>query len=295
VSVTGLRRAFRAAYRDLQKHRALQVSAALSYYMVLSVFPALIFLSAVMASIPLPGLFGHTVDLMSRILPADTVVMLQPVLRDLLAANRTPWLSFGMVGTIWVASTAFGAFIEALDIAYDVKEGRPFWKTSLLAIGLAAITGGLLLSALAVTIVGPRFGIWLANRIYLSREFVLLWPVIHWVIAITFTVLTVELLYFLAPNVKQRFLATLPGTFLAVACATSFSYFLGLYFRHVANYSHTYGTLGGFMAFMTWVYWNSLAVLVGAEVNAELAKESREGQLLPKVEAVAENPVDRAA
>jgi len=78
-----------------------------------------------MASIPLPGLFGHTVDLMSRILPADTVVMMQ-LLRVLLAASRTPWLSFGMVGTIWMASTAFGAFIEALDIAYDVKEGRPF-------------------------------------------------------------------------------------------------------------------------------------------------------------------------
>ena len=77
-----------------------------------------------------------------------------------------------MLGTIWMASTAFDAVIEALDIAYDVDDLRPFWKTRLLAVGLAAISGGLLLVALAVTIVGPRFGDWLAARLELSTLFV---------------------------------------------------------------------------------------------------------------------------
>ena len=294
MSRAGLRQAFAAAYRNVLKHHTLQVSAALSYYLVLSVFPALIFLSAVMASLPLPDLFERVLDLMSRLLPADTMRVVQSVLRDL-AANHKPWLSFGMVSTIWVASAAFDAMIEALDIAYDVKEGRPFWKTRLLAIELAAISGGLLLSALAVMVVGPRFGTWLAARIYLSQEFVLRWPVIHWAIAIVFTLTAVELLYFLAPNVKQRFLATLPGAILAVTCWIGLSYLLGFYFRHFANYSPTYGALGGVMAFMTWFYWNSFALLVGAELNAELAKQSAEGRLPPKEPPVAEDTLDRAA
>jgi membrane protein len=295
VTRVGLRRAFTATYRDLLDHHTLQVAAALSYYLALSVFPALIFLSAVMASIPLPDLFARVLDLMSRLLPSDTMRMIHSVLTDLLAANKKSWLSFGMVGTIWVASGAFGAIIEALDIAYDVAETRAWWKTRLLAIGLSGMTAALLLSALAVMILGPRFGAWLAARVYLSRAFVLLWPAIHWAIAITFTLITVELLYFFAPNVKQRFGATLPGAILAVACWLGFSYGLGFYFRHLANYSRTYGTLAGFIAFMTWFYWNSLALLVGAELNSELAKESDQGQLLPKAEAVAEKPWDRAA
>jgi membrane protein len=82
--------------------------------------------------------------------------------------------------------------------------------------------------------------------------------------------------------VKQRLLATLPGAILAVLCWVGFSYLLGFYFRHVANFSRTYGTLGGFIAFMTWSYWNSFALLVGAELNAELASESEKGSLQQK-------------
>ena len=204
-------------------------------------------------------------------------------------------LILGLLTAAWSGSSIFGALRQALNAAYSVEETRPWWKTRLLAIGLSAMAAILLLSALAVMIVGPRFGGWLAARIYLSREFVLLWPAVHWAIAITFTLFTVELLYFFAPNVKQRFLATLPGAILAVACWLGFSYGLGFYFRHIANYSRTYGTLAGFIAFMTWFYWNSLALLAGAELNAELAKESAKGQLQPKEELGEEERLDRAA
>jgi membrane protein len=297
VTLAGLGRAFKGTYRDLLDHHPLQVAAALSYYLVLSVFPALIFLSAMMASVPLPNLFDRVLGLMWQLLPADSMRMIHSVLADLLAANRKSWLSFGMIATIWAGTAAFDAMIEALDIAYDTRETRPWWKTRLLAIGLAAMAAALLLSAVTVMILGPRFGEWLAARIYLSRVFVLLWPVMHWAIAVTFTLVTVELLYFLAPNVKQRFAATLPGAILAVTCWITLSYGLGFYFRHIANYSRTYGTLAGFIAFMTWFYWNSLALLVGAELNSELAKESDKGQLRPKPkeEFGKDEALDRAA
>ena len=295
VTWIGLRRAFKSAYRDLLSHHTLQVSAALSYYLVLSVFPALIFLSAVMTSLPIPDLFGRVMALLSHLLPADSMRMIQSVLTGLLKANRTSWVSFGMIGTIWAGTAAFDALIEALDITYDANETRPWWKTRLLAVGLAGLTAALLLIALVVMILGPRFGTWLAGQIHLSYLFVLLWPFLRWTIAITFTLFTVEVLYFLAPNVKQRFLATLPGAILAVACWLGFSYGLGFYFRHIANYSRIYGTLAGFVAFMTWFYWNSLALLAGAELNAELAKESEAGQLQPKEGPAEEDPWQKAA
>ncbi len=297
-----MKRALACTYRDLMQHHTLQVSAALSYYFVLSVFPALIFLSAIVGFISLPDLFGHVLLLMGRLLPPDTMKVVYSVLGDVLSSHRGTWLSFGMLGMIWTTSAAFDSMIEALDIAYDVKEDRPFWKTRLLAIALSAIIGALLLSALGVMLVGPRFGNWLASRLAMSAVFVAVWPVLRWTLAICFTVLAVEVLYYLAPNVKQRFGATLPGAVLSVVVWNGLSFLLGYYFRHWAHFNRTYGTLGGFIAFMTWLYWTSFVLLVGAELNAELAKESEKGGVPPKDAAPEEKrridrraPLDRAA
>jgi membrane protein len=282
VNLDGIKRAFSATYRDLLRHHTFQVSAALSYYFVLSVFPALIFLSAIVGFVSLPDLFNHVLLLMGRLLPPETMKMVYSVLGDVLGSHRGTWLSFGMLGLVWTASAAFDSMIEALDIAYDVNEDRPFWKIRLLAIALAAIIGSLLLTSLGVMVVGPRFGEWVARRVELSAMFVTVWPVLRWLLAICFTILAVEVLYYLAPNVKQRFAATLPGAILSVVVWNALSFLLGYYFRHWANFNRTYGTLGGFIAFMTWLYWTSFVLLVGAELNAELAKESKKGCVPPK-------------
>jgi membrane protein len=274
VQIKQIERAVERTYEDILRHHALQVSAALSYYFVLSAFPALIFLSAIVGFIPVPDLFNHVLSLMARLLPPDTMWSVYSVLQDVLSSHRVTWLSFGMVGTVWVGSSAFDAVIEALDIAYDANDDRPYWKTRLLAVFLAAMSGGLLLIALAVMMLGPRFGDWLRAHLAVSSVFATIWPVVHWTVAISFTVLAVELIYFLAPKVKQRFVSTLPGAILSVSVWIALSYLLGIYFRHFANYNRTYGTLGGFIALMTWLYWTSFVLLVGAEFNAELAKEA---------------------
>lgn len=277
MRIRDIRQALVSAYQDIIRHHTLQVSAALSYYFVLSVFPGLMFLSAAFGSLPFGDLFNHVLLLMSRLLPADTMHVVRSVLSDVLSSHRGTWLSFGMIGTVWVASTGFAALIEALDIAYDVEDDRPYWKTRLLATGLAAITGTLLLVALATMIVGPRFGNWMSARLGLPPVLAVLWPPLRWAIAIAFTVIAVEIVYYLAPNVKQRFGATLPGAIFSVAVWNSLSFLLGIYFRHFADFNRTYGTLGGVIALMTWLYWTSFALLVGAELNSELAKQSKKG------------------
>jgi membrane protein len=269
-------------YADVESNHTLQMAAALSYYFVMALFPALIFLSAIVAFLPFAGLFDQVLDLMSRFVPSDGMDIVRKVLADVVTPNRGTFLSLGFLATLWTASGGFAAAIEALNIAYDAEETRPFWKTRPLAMLLTLLIGLLLLVALGVMILGPHFGQWLADRMHLSRVWLWAWPYFHWMISVGFTVLAVEALYFLAPNVKQRFRATLPGAILSVLFWIGFSYLLGIYFRTFANFSKTYGTLGAGIALMVWLYWTGFAMLVGAELNAELAKRTKEGAIEQK-------------
>ena len=282
VQLTQFKSAVVRTYADIQNNRALQMAAALSYYFVMALFPALIFLSAIVAFLPVAGLFDQTIDLMGRFVPPEGMDVVRKVLAEAITPNRGTFLSIGFLGTLWTASGGFTAAIEALNIAYDVHETRPFWRTRLLAIVLVLVIGLLLLVALSVMIVGPHFGQWLANRMHLSRVWLWVWPYVHWLISVGFTVLAVEALYFMGPNVKQRFRATLPGAVLSVGFWIGLSYLLGIYFRTFANFNKTYGTLGAGIALMVWLYWTGFAMLVGAELNAELAKRTREGAIEQK-------------
>src|SRR5882762_3567504 len=184
--MAGIKVALIGTYGDVVRNHTLQMAAALAYYFVLSLFPALIFSSAVVAYLPVPDLFNQALALLARFLPVDAMGLVRRVLADVVSPNKGTFLSLGILGTLWAASGGFAATIEALNIAYDVRDDRPFWKTRALAMGLAFLTGTLLFVALSVMVVGPRFGGWLAGRVHLSGLFVLLWPFIHWTVAVRF-------------------------------------------------------------------------------------------------------------
>jgi membrane protein len=277
-----IRRTKEAVWRTIEavpRKHTLQMAAALSYYFVISLFPAIVLLSAIIAYLPGARPFDQVLSLMSGFVPKDSIELLHKVLSTMVTPNRGTLLSFGVLGTLWTASGGFAAAIEALDIAYDVEEARPFWVTRPLAVGLTLLVGALLLVALGVMIVGPEFGTRMAERANLSWLLAEAWPYIHWTVAVLFTVLAVEALYFIAPNVKQRFWATLPGAIIAVGCWIGLSYGLGIYFRSFAHFNKTYGAMGAVIALMVWLYWTSFFMLAGAELNCELAKESREGKI----------------
>ena len=284
MTVHALKAALWRTVQDVNKKHTLQMSAALSYYFVISLFPSLLLLTAILAYLPIHDMLDQAFVLMGGVVPRDTVTLLHRFVSSIILRNRSAFLSLGILGTIWTASGGFSAAIEALNIAYEVDETRRFWKTRPLAIGLTLIIGSLLLVALGVMIVGPDFGQWLAAKLHLSWLFAALWPYVHWVVTVGFTILSVECLYFFAPNVKQRFVDTLPGAILSVACWIALSYALGVYFRSFAHFDKTYGTLGAAIALMFWLYWTGFFMLLGAELNCQLAKESKEGKLPEKEE-----------
>jgi len=133
--------------------------------------------------------------------------------------------------------------------------------------------------ALAAMVVGPQFGRWLAAKIGLGPLFAFVWNWLRWAVAIGFTIIGVELIYFMGPNVKQRFSATLPGATVAVAGWIGASHLLGLYIRNFAGFNKTYGTLGTAIGLLVWLYWTNIVILFGAELNSELRKASGERPL----------------
>lgn len=268
------------AWSDVQKNHTMSLAAGLSYYFVMSLFPLLIIAAAAVGYLPFfPNLFNTLLDTMARVVPADSMKLVHKVLQTVIHANRGGFLTIGILGTLWSASSGVSAMIEALNVAYDVPETRPFWKTRPLAIGLTLVLGALLLTSLGLMIVGPRFGEWIARKTSLTLTFAHAWPYLRWCATIAFVVLAVELLFFLAPNVKQRFWATLPGALIGVGFWIASSWALGFYFQHFAHFNATYGVLGAAVALMVWLYWSSLAILVGAEINSELLKASGAGKL----------------
>ena len=282
MTILQFREALWRTSEDVNRKHTLQMAAALSYYFVMSLFPSLILLTAILAYVPIHDLLNQTFALMGGFIPRDSMNLVERVLSSVVSPYRSTFLSFGILGTLWAASGGFSAMIEALNIAYEVDETRPFWKTRPLAVGLTLVIGILLLIALGVMIVGPDFGGWLAARLHLSWLFAAVWPYIHWTIAVGFAILSVEWLYFLAPNIKQRFWSTLPGAILSVACWIGLSYALGVYFRSFANFDKTYGTLGAAVALMVWLYWTGFSVILGAELNCQIAKETEKGKIPEK-------------
>jgi len=270
--VTGLGTAAVQTWRRLQTNHTLAIAAGLSYYFLLSLFPAMIFAAAVLGYLPLPNLFDQLLLGLSKVMPPDSMSVVRKTMESVFVPNRAGLISFGMLFTLWSTSGGFAAIIEGLNVAYDVPETRPIWRTRLLALELTFIVGTLMVIALAVLIVGPEFGNWVARHTHTTVLFAWVWPRLRWFVAVGFTVLAVELLYFLAPNIKQRFWATLPGAIFSVGAWILVSLGLGIYLREFPNYNKTYGSLGAVIALMLWFYLSGIVLLVGAEFNAEYAR-----------------------
>jgi membrane protein len=286
--------AIHCALDDFMNNHGMALAAGLSYYFVLSLFPLLIALSCVVPYLPIPNLWDKLLFAMSRVVPGEAMGLVQKVVTDVLAQTHPKLLSVGILGTLYAATGGFSSMIEALNVANDVPETRPWWRTRLLAVGLTFLIGAFFVIALAVMVVGPQFGGWLAAKVGLGSVFANIWNYLRWGVAIAFTVIGVELLYFMAPNVKQRFWATLPGATLAVAGWIAASYGLGIYFQKFANFNKTYGTLGAVVALFVWFYWTNIFILFGAELNSEMRKAAGK-KPLPVKEAVVPLDLPKAA
>ncbi len=267
------------AVTDIVNNHTLSFAASFSYYFVMSLFPALIALAAVVSLLPLPNLFQDILSVLARVVPAQGMGLVNKVVADVIRPHSGGLLSLGLLGTLWSSSSGFAGIVEALNVAYNVPETRPWWKVRLLAIGLTVLVGGMLVVSFLCMTLGPHFFGLFADKIGLGPAFLFVWKYARWIIAGIFVVVSVELIYFLAPNVRQRFVQTLPGAVIALAGWLLLSFGLGVYFGKFAHFNKTYGVLGAAIALLVWMYWTAFAVLVGGEINSEIIQERGDGKL----------------
>jgi len=287
-------------YGELWRTRAFTVAAALAFYFLMSMVPLLIVFSSLLQFLPTPDVFQQLLNLMAELVPADSMSFVERIVSDILTPNRGKLLSFGVVGYLWSASGGFSALIESLDIAYDVPVSRVWWRDRLRALVLTFTSGGLVSLSVLLLVAGPHFGHFLSTIFPIPGAFEYLWPVLRVALTIVTFVASLEFVYYLGPNCRHSFSSTLPGAVIAISVWFVGSAGLSYYLEHFSNYNTTFGSMGAVIGLMLWFYVTGLAILTGAELNAELTKE--QARLngaptvceLPQPEKPVEGPVPAA-
>ena len=262
--------------REFREDDLMDWAAALTYYAVLALFPGLIVLVALLGLLgQYPETFNAILDVIRQIGPDSAVETfegpVESVIREKSAAGAL--LSFGLLGALWSASGYVGALTRASNAIYEVKEGRPFWKLRPMQIGLTILMVLLLaMLAIAIVVTGPLTEA-LGEVIGLGDQAVTVFSIVKWPLALIVVTGMFALLYHAAPNVRQpRFRWITPGSVLAVVLWVLASGAFALYVSFFGSYNKTYGSLGGVIAFLTWLWLSNIALLLGAELNAEVER-----------------------
>jgi membrane protein len=261
-------------FAEFREDNLTDWAAALTYYGIVSIFPALIALVSIL------GLIGQSatkplLDNLGDFAPGPAHEILSNALQGLTESRSPAGILFvvGLAGAIWSASGYIGAFIRASNVIWDVEEGRPIWRTIPLRLVVTIVMLVLLAaSAVAVVVTGP-----LADRVGkllgIGGAVVTAWDIAKWPVLILVVSLMFSILYYASPNVRQPgFRWVTPGSLLAVVVWILASAAFGLYVANFGSYNKTYGSLGAMVIFLVWLWLTNVAILLGAELNAEIER-----------------------
>jgi membrane protein len=283
LNTLSLRRLAVNVWNEMSDDRAFVAAAALSFYFLLSLVPLLIVLSSLLAYLPIPNVFDQLLDLLATLVPPDAMVLVQKIVVSVLTPHGRGLLSFGVAGYLWSLSGGYSAVIEALDIAYGVEVPRSWWRTRLQALLLTVTTGALLSISLLLLVVGSSFGRMLAIVFPVPESFGHFWPGVRLALTFATFLAAVVVTYVYGPNTKVTFKSALPGAVIAVLGWFGGSAGFSFYLRRFGNYDLTYGSLGAVIVLMLWFYIIAVAILLGAEVNAQLASQKATGTAQDKL------------
>jgi membrane protein len=271
-------RALKATVQEFQRDDALGIAAQLAYYLILALFPFLLVLVSLMGTFGSPELASEILAYFQRVMPEQAYDLIETFTANIISGQaEAPGLfTFGILFTIWAASGAFAALINALNRAYDVQETRPFWKVRGIAILMTLGLSVLILIGVLLLVLGPQIGEAIANVFGLEETFTLVWEVVRWPVALFFMVFTVALLYYFAPDVDQPFRWITPGGLIGVLLWVLASVGFNFYVSNFGSYNKTYGSIGAVIVLLLYLYISSLTILFGATLNATLVRMKEE-------------------
>jgi membrane protein len=256
-------------WRETNEDNILGRAAELAYYFLLALFPMLIFLTSLVGF--LPGLREAIFTGLAKFVPGEAMRLVSETISDVTRRRSSGLISFGILGALWAASGGVTAVMGTLNTAYDVREERSFWKVRLIAIGLTVLLALLVVGGTALIMFGDRFAAWLAAQLGRGTTFTIVWGIVHYLMGLALSFLGLELIYYFGPNVEQDWKWITPGAVFAVISLVFASLLFSLYLRFAPDYSATYGSLGAVVVLMLWLYLMGAVILIGGEINAEIA------------------------
>lgn len=253
-------------------------AATLAYYMLLALFPAMIFLLSLLPYLPLPTLQQTIMEMLQDLLPDETAALFARTVQEVVTKKQGALLSFGILFTIWSASAGFRAVIQQVNLTYDIPDRRPFWRNWLNALLLMFSFGCLLVAGLSALFLGDLLRDFLApfldyNALALGAFWLLRWGIVAFTLTSAFAIT-----YYFAPDVEQKLRFVLPGSVFAATCFWAVSMGLKIYVKNVPGLNATYGGLGAVIVLMIWLNLLGMVTVLGSELNALLEHYHPEGK-----------------
>jgi membrane protein len=252
-------------------------AAALAFFLLLAIFPAAIFVLTMVPYLHIPHLQEALLDLLQQALPPESALLLDNTLIQVVSQKAGGLLTFGAVFTVWSASAGIYAVMQQLNMAYEVKETRPFWKVRGIAILLMAAFVVLVIGSFSLVIFGGVVQAWLASLIGWSRPLLFFFATLRWVIIAAALLLGISLIYRFGPDANCKFRYLSPGSVSSAALIAVASIGFRIYIYFFGNYNATYGSVGAIIILMLWLYLVGIALLVGGEINSILEPRKPRG------------------
>ena len=264
----------RSIWAEAMKDGCLDLAAQMAFYFSLSLFPFFIVIAAVVGWLPSTTLWHNLVQWLTAYLPRDARGMVFLTILNL-TQKSVGFFSFGLLLTVWTASSGFVSLMESLTVAYGFRETRGFWRKRLIAIFAALLAAVFFVGSFALLTLGH----WMAGLISLRTDEIvhlpLPWEVGRWLASLLLMVLGLDLMNCLLPSQTRRWHWISPGTIFVVFTVIAGSAGFNFYLLHFSSYPKFYGTMAGFIILMSWIYLLSLILLIGAETDSLLENLQR--------------------
>ena len=269
---------FKRTFNETLADDVLNLAAQQAYYFFFALFPMLLAILAFASFFPVSNLTDELWRMLGSTMPQGVWDMIKTQLDKIQEQNAGGLLTVAFLLTLWSSSGAIVSMCSTLNAAYDITEGRPWWKVRLTAIGLTIGLSLFILTSMVLVLGGP----WLADKVAsiagLGPAFALTWKILQWPLVFALVATAIAILYYYAPDAEQHFVWITPGSILATLLWVAISVVLQQFFANFGSYTESYGAIGGVMMLMLWFYCTGIAILVGAEFNAEIEHASPYGK-----------------
>ena len=278
----GLVELLKRTAKEIQEDHLAAFAGNLTYKGLFALFPFFIFLLSLLGLFGAADLVNNLLEEAEAVLPQGAFSLVEDQLSTIAQSRAqgafTAGAVFSILLALWGISGAFRSIMEAMNVMYEIEEGRPFWKQALISVFLSLGVTVLLLTALGLVVFGVPLAGAVADAVGLGSVFEWVWAIAQWPILLFFVVFAIALIYYYAPDVEQRFRWISPGSIMAVVLWLAFSLAFSLYVNNFGSYNETYGTLAGIIILLLYIYYSAFIMLVGAEMNQVIEGHIPEGK-----------------